>query len=141
MAQDEEERLWFIDFHWTTKKTHLKCYDLKERKAVKRISLDDLFGDNAKKSRCRFLTFSKGLFYISDNGLGQGYILDPNNFESVRKFGDGQLNEPGGVVLDDLGNILVADSRNNRLCLYDKEGKWIKNLVINLKLSCLILFF
>ena len=144
LAEDEQRRLWFIDFNWRSKETHLKCYDLKEEKPVKGISLKELVGDRSRESKCRFLTFSKGKLYITDLGLDQVYILDPNNLESFRKFGssgagDGQFNDPAGVVVDDVGNILVADSRNHRLCLHDKNGKWMKNQpVMNLILLVLL---
>ena len=44
LAEDEQRRLWFIDFNWRSKETHLKCYDLKEEKPVKGISLKEQFG-------------------------------------------------------------------------------------------------
>ena len=136
LAEDEQRRLWFIDFNWRSKETHLRCYDLKVGKPVKGISPKELVGDRSRESKCRFLTFSKGKLYITDLGLDQVYILDPNNLESFRKFGssgagDGQFNDPAGVVVDDVGNILVADSKNHRLCLFDKKRNWIKKFQVS----------
>ena len=131
LAEDGEKRLWFIDFNRRAKETSLTCID--QGKELQHKSLKEIVGDRIRESKCRFLTFSKGELYVTDLGLNQIYILDPNNFESVRIFGssgagDGQFNDPAGVAVDDVGNIVVADSRNNRLCLHDKNGKWIRNI-------------
>ena len=134
LAEDEEKLLWFITFDRRAKEAHLKCYNPEKEEFVKEdISLKEEVGDRRRESKCRYLTFSKGKLYISDLGLDKVYILDPNNFESNRKFGssgagDGQFNEPAGVAVDDVGNILVADYKNNRLSLYDKKRKWIENV-------------
>ena len=130
LAEDEDRNLWFIEFDRRLKETFLKCCDPEKEGFA--ISLKRLVGDRRGESRCRFLTFSKGKLYITDLGLNKVYVLDPKKFESVRGFGsfgagDGQLHDPAGLAVDDVGNILVADSKNHRLCLFDKKGKWIGN--------------
>lgn len=40
----------------------------------------------------------------------------------------GQLSDPAGLVVDTVGNIIVADSRNHRLCLYNMVGEFHCNL-------------
>ena len=35
LAQDEENRLWFIDSNWKTEETQLMCYDLKKKELIK----------------------------------------------------------------------------------------------------------
>jgi streptogramin lyase len=39
--------------------------------------------------------------------------------------GPGQLNLPRGIVVDDSGNIYVADNRNHRMEKFDSSGKFI----------------
>ena len=119
-----------------THESVLKCLDLKKGEVVRGISLKQLVGDRHEESKCRFLTFFKGKLYLTDLGLNQGFIVDPNDFESVVSFGSrgaGQLNYPAGMAVDDVGNILVADCRNNRLSLYDKNGQFIQNHQVNIK--------
>ena len=43
----------------------------------------------------------------------------------VSGSGDGQFSDPAGLVVDRVGNMVVADSRNHRLCLYSQEGKFL----------------
>ena len=38
----------------------------------------------------------------------------------------GQINRPTGVVFDDNDNVLVCDSANDRLVIYNKELQMIK---------------
>src|SRR5690349_17041858 len=40
--------------------------------------------------------------------------------------GNGQLNNPRGIVLDDKGNLYVVDSGNNRIQEFDINGKFIR---------------
>ena len=43
----------------------------------------------------------------------------------------GQLSDPAGLVVDGMGNMMVADSRNHRLCLFTQEGKFVCNVSLN----------
>lgn len=36
--------------------------------------------------------------------------------------GDYQFSRPQGIVIDDSGNIVIADSKNNRILVYDRFG-------------------
>merc|ERR1719470_124221 len=38
----------------------------------------------------------------------------------------GQVRQPTGVVVDDMGNLLVGDSGNNRMGVYTSHGKFVK---------------
>ena len=44
--------------------------------------------------------------------------------------GAGQFSDPAGLVVDSQGNMMVADSRNHRLCLYNKERKYIRDVQV-----------
>ena len=50
----------------------------------------------------------------------------------IRRFGSqgsgpGQLNKPYGVALDSSDMIYVADSNNNRICVFSPEGQFLKS--------------
>merc|ERR1712059_4769 len=94
---------------------------------VKKISMEDVIKDK-KASKCRFLTFSKDKLYITDLGLDCVYTLDPRN-GSAKVFGKSGtgpscFSDPAGLVVDEVGNTVVADSKNHRLCLYTSQGKF-----------------
>ena len=56
------------------KELYIQRYDLKEDEALDKIDLADILGDNCKNSKCRFLTFHNGKFFITDNGLNIVYV-------------------------------------------------------------------
>ena len=64
------------------------------------------------------------LFYVVDNGNSRIQVLDPNG-QFVTSFGElgaglDQLNTPGGICLQPGSqHIGVADSRNNRIQIFD----------------------
>src|SRR5262249_45098440 len=41
--------------------------------------------------------------------------------------GPGQLQLPHGIVIDSKGRLLVADSDNKRIAVFDKDGKFVEN--------------
>ena len=43
----------------------------------------------------------------------------------------GQFSDPAGLVVDIKGNMIIADSRNHRLCLFSYAGKFICTLDLN----------
>ena len=129
LAEDDKQRLWFIDVK--PREAHLKRLDLKTMK-ITAVSLTEVIAAHPQ-SKCRFLTFAGGKLFITDLGLDYVYVLDPERVEEVEKFGcsgagDGQFSDPAGVAVDQVGNMFVADSRNDRICLLDKNGNWIKKV-------------
>jgi len=134
LAQDKEGRLVTIMETRRQKKTDLLFFDLETGKLARKIEMEDIIADKSR-SKCRFLTYQLGKLYITDLGLDCVYILDPATI-SVKVFGStgsglGQLSDPAGLVVDTVGNMIVADSKNHRLCLYDMEGKFICNLTLS----------
>ena len=61
-----------------------------------------------------------------------GSLSLPTNAQNVLKTigspgsGNGQLNDPRGVVVDTKGNLYVVDSGNNRIQEFDSIGKFIR---------------
>jgi len=128
LAEDEKQILWFIDVNDRNREAHLKRLD-RTGKLRSAVSLTEVIG-KSPLSKCRFLTFAGSKLYITDLGLDHVYVLDPQKVEEVERFGgpgtgEGQFSDPAGVGVDQAGNILVADSRNHRICLLDKNGNWL----------------
>jgi len=134
LAQDQEGRLVTIMESRRPRKTDLLFFDLISGELVKKIEMEDIIANKAM-SKCRFLTYQLGKLYITDLGLDCVYILDPVTI-NAKVFGSsgsgpGQLSDPAGLVVDTVGNIIVADSKNHRLCLYNMEGKFLCNLSLS----------
>ena len=136
LAEDEENGLWFIESVKTRENSKvfmLKCYDLVEEDLQEEvISLADITGFHSG-SKCRFLTFFKGKLYITDLGLDKVYILDPKTklleiTEAPER--EGEVESWSGTAVDDRANLLVADYKNDRLCLFDRKGKFIKDVQV-----------
>lgn len=64
-----------------------------------------------------------GLIYVADTGNGQ--ILMLKNFEIVATFGQGILQSPTGVFVDDAGTIYVTDSKDNTIVILDPDGNLV----------------
>ena len=59
-------------------------------------------------------------------------VLSPNGAKlrsfGTRGSGPGQFLDPGGVAVDDEGNILVADSGNHRIQKFTKDGQFLASV-------------
>ncbi|XP_078658311.1 tripartite motif-containing protein 3-like [Branchiostoma floridae x Branchiostoma belcheri] len=91
----------------------------------------------------------KRLMYISVDGDADGRILvsDWDNHcvfvynvfgQHQLTFGEegsseGQLKHPYGTCTDRYGNIIVADSGNSRVEMFDKKGRFLKHIVTDLE--------
>ncbi|XP_078665205.1 uncharacterized protein LOC144907730 [Branchiostoma floridae x Branchiostoma belcheri] len=51
-----------------------------------------------------------------------------------RGSGEGQLSGPHGICTDRAGNIIVADSGNHRVEMFDKTGKFLKHIATDIEL-------
>ena len=137
LVMDGKQRLVCLLEKSNNKELYIQRYDLKEDEALDKIDLADILGDNCKNSKCRFLTFHSGKFFITDNGLNKVYVVDvdlENEADaSVKPFSmpsNDPFNDPGGVILDNFDNIVVADSKKHRLCLFSSDLKWMRNIKV-----------
>lgn len=72
----------------------------------------------------------EGYVYIANTGgsvvlkvLPQGQVVARyGSFGS----GDGELNQPTDVAVDDAGNLYVVDTENHRIQVLDKEGRYVR---------------
>ena len=61
--------------------------------------------------------------------LGEGEAsgcVDPDG-EGPLQLGDGQFNEPWGVVVGQDGNVFVADTWNGRIQVFDEQGRFVRS--------------
>jgi len=75
------------------------------------------------------------LLYVTDTELDQVLVYDADSFKLIRKMGTAghkhELTEPGdfskptGLAVDREGNLYVADTWNNRIEIFDADGKLI----------------
>ena len=94
------------------------------------LSVVEKFQGWESHSKCWFLTAKGSNLYITDTGLSKVYILDlKTGLQSA--FGllgsnEDQLKAPTGILTDEQGNLLVCDSGNDRLVVYDEAGSFLK---------------
>ncbi|XP_066270094.1 tripartite motif-containing protein 2-like [Branchiostoma lanceolatum] len=58
--------------------------------------------------------------------------------ERVKQFGGGgsdggQIHQAGGICTDRAGNVIVVDSINGRMAMFDKTGRFLKHIATGLK--------
>ena len=94
------------------------------------ITIVQEFDNWEKLSKTSCLLYNKGKMYITDEGLHKLYIINLHTMEQVARgylgSNPGQFKKPTGMLADDLGNILVSDSDNNRFLVFTEEGKFLK---------------
>ncbi|WML59060.1 6-bladed beta-propeller [Neobacillus sp. PS2-9] len=68
--------------------------------------------------------------YITDIKTNKAYVFDMNGklLLDVGKPGknDGELSAPNGITADEDGNIYVVDTANQRVQIFNKQGKFVK---------------
>jgi len=60
--------------------------------------------------------------YVSDMNNHVIKVLDPNTLEVLSIIGEGELSAPHDVAIDHMGRLLVADSGNHRVVIYQLNG-------------------
>jgi DNA-binding beta-propeller fold protein YncE len=75
------------------------------------------------------------LLYVSDVTLDQILVYDADSFKLLRKIGTtghnhelttpGDFSRPTGVAVDQEGNLYVCDTLNNRIEIFDADGKFV----------------
>ena len=106
-------------------------YKMTGKKVIKTVQNFQSWEELAKP---RFLTFSPsvGKAVITDAGLHKLYDVDLEDWSErsggYLGCGAGQLDRPAGLLVDTAGNLLVADSNNHRLVVYDRNLKPIRTI-------------
>ena len=64
--------------------------------------------------------------YVADNGNNRIAVLDPISLKFITSFGEEELGAPHDVVFDRSGRLLVADTDNSRIAIYDLDASGAK---------------
>ena len=77
------------------------------------------------------------LLYVSDIELDQVLVYDADSLKLMRKIGTtghhhelttpGDFARPTGLAVDQEGNLYVCDTLNNRIEIFDADGKFIRS--------------
>jgi hypothetical protein len=124
--------------------TDILYIDILKEKVVKRVEMVDIIAEK-EKTICKALTMYKDKLYVVDNGLDCVYTLFHEDGEDQAEvFGspgrrEAQFSGVSAVVLDDEGNSVISDTRNNRLQLFSSEWEFVGFVKVILRntLSCL----
>jgi hypothetical protein len=78
----------------------------------------------------------EGNIFISDGYINSRVAKVDKHGRWLKSFGEpgdgpGQLDTPHGIAADAQGNIYVANRGNSRIEVYDKEGKYLREIKIN----------
>lgn len=62
------------------------------------------------------------LLYVADNGNNRIAVLDARTLREVGVFARGEVSAPHDVDFDSRGRLLVADTGNDRIAIYEVDG-------------------
>lgn len=96
---------------------------------------EDVIADGLAEPGCLAIDRENRLLYVSDVELDQVLVYDADTLKLKRKIGTtghkhelttpGDFARPGGLAVDDDGNLYVADTLNNRIEIFDADGKFV----------------
>ena len=72
------------------------------------------------------LSPDKQYLYVADKDNDRIAVLDSDTLELLDSFGEGELNDPLDVVFHSTDRLLVADSGNDRIAIYQVTGTTAK---------------
>ena len=92
--------------------------------------------DSSKSSACGSLYYdnTNRKLFVTDSGLALVFCFyNQDGEEGAGVFGDyglASLSKPSGLVMDDLGNMIIVDSETNRLLLVDTNWNFHGSLKV-----------
>ncbi len=94
------------------------------------------YGEGADKllSQPYGVAYRDGLLYVGQIAKGIVVVFDDKG-GYVRTVGTqgrgvGELNSPGGVDVDGLGNVYVADTQHAKIVVYDAQGEFVTEIPV-----------
>lgn len=125
LAMDDGDRLFVSDpgLH------HVLVFDANHK-------AQDVITEGMNEPGSLALDRENRLLYVSDVALDQVLVYDADSLKLLRKIGTtghnhelttpGDLAKPSGVAVDADGNLYVCDTLNNRIEVFDADGKFIR---------------
>ena len=96
---------------------------------------EDVISDGLVSPGAMAIDKENRLLYVSDVELDQVLVYDADSFKLLRKIGKtghnhelttpGDFAKPTGLAVDHDANLYVADTMNNRIEIFDADGKFI----------------
>jgi DNA-binding beta-propeller fold protein YncE len=124
LAMDDNDRLFVSD----PGLSHILVFNAKHE-------AEDVITDGLVTPGALALDIENRLLYVSDVDQDQVLVYDADTFKLKRRIGTGgrkhELNTPGdfarptGLAVDREGNLYVADTLNNRIEIFDGDGKFV----------------
>jgi peptidylamidoglycolate lyase len=128
---DKEGNIWAADPIW-----HVVHKFDRNGKVLLTLGKKQMAGDNASQdlfNQPNFVAFSAtGDVFVSDGYVNSRIVQFTKDGKFVRIIGGvkgsapGQLLLPHGVAVDSRGRVLVSDSDNKRISVFDKDGKFVE---------------
>ncbi|MFZ3172985.1 MAG: S-layer homology domain-containing protein [Carboxydocellales bacterium] len=89
---------------------------------LEKYALPDSFAQSADVA-----VASNGTIYVSDSVQDSVYRFNGTSWTKLGKFGDddGEFRSPGGLAVDQAGNLFVADINNHRVQKFDSNGVFV----------------
>ena len=124
LAMDDNDRLFVSDpgLH------HILVFDANHK-------AEDVITEGLVEPGVMALDRENRLLYVSDVELDQVLVYDADSFKLLRKIGTtghkhelttpGDLAKPTGLAVDGEGNLYVCDTLNNRIEIFDADGKFV----------------
>jgi sugar lactone lactonase YvrE len=124
LAMDDNDRLFVSD----PGLRHVLVFD-KDHKA------EDVITDGMVEPGGMAIDKENRLLYVADVALDQVLVYDADSFKPLRQIGTtgrnhelttpGDFAKPTGVAVDADGNLYVCDTLNNRIEIFDADGKFV----------------
>ncbi len=124
LAMDDNDRLFVSDpgLH------HILVFDANHK-------AEDVITDGMVEPGGMVIDTENRLLYVSDVELDQVLVYDADSFKLLRKIGTtghnhelttpGDFSKPTGLAVDQDGNLYVSDTMNNRIEIFDADGKFV----------------
>ena len=124
LAMDDNDRLFVSD----PGLRHILVFDANHK-------AEDVITDGMVEPGGLAIDKENRLLYVADVALDQVLVYDADSFKLLRKMGTtghnhelttpGDFAKPSGLALDPDGNLYVCDTLNNRVEIFDADGKFI----------------
>jgi DNA-binding beta-propeller fold protein YncE len=124
LAMDDNDRLFVSD----PGLRHILTFDANHKP-------EDVISEGMVEPGGLALDKENRLLYVADVELDQVLVYDADSFKLLRKIGTtghkhelttpGDFSKPTAVAVDQDGNLYVCDTLNNRVEIFDADGKFV----------------